>query len=121
MLMRNATRTLASSLFAILIALFPSLGRAGTWVPFGPQTYTRDIGGPVTVTNTFSVLNPSTQFTLHVFNGGLGDTSTELASGSVITINGVQVVGPNNFNKNVTVLDVPVTLQSSNTISVQVK
>jgi hypothetical protein len=67
------------------------------------------------------VLNPSTQFTLHVVNGGLGDASTELASGSVITINGVQVVGPNNFNKNVTVLDVPVTLQSSNTISVQVK
>ena len=109
------------ALLALLISLFSSSAHAGTWVPFGPQTYTRDAGAPVTVTNTFSVLNPSTQYTLHVVNGGLGDTSTELASGSVMTINGVQVVGPNNFNKNVVVLDVPVTLQLSNTISVQVK
>jgi hypothetical protein len=106
---------------AVLAVVFPSFGQAGTWVPFGPQTYVRGAGSPAPVTNTFSLLNPTTQYTLHIVNGGLGDTTTELASGSVITINGVQVVGPNNFNKNVTVLDVPLTLQFSNTISVEVR
>src|SRR5258708_7904382 len=109
------------ALFALLIALFPSLGTAGTWVPFGPQTYVRGTGAAVTVTNSFSLLNPSTQYTLHIVNGGLGDSTTELASASIITINGVEVVGPNNFNRSITVLDVPVILQFSNTISVQVK
>src|SRR3989442_254055 len=94
---------------------------AGTWNAFGPKTYTRGTGDPVTVTDTFSVLNPSTQFTLHVVNGGPSNDKNELVSSSVITINGVQVLGPNNFNQNVSVVDVPVTLQSSNTISVQVR
>jgi hypothetical protein len=36
-------------------------------------------------------------------------------------LNGVQVLGPNNFNQNVTEVDVPVTLLASNTLSVQVR
>lgn len=108
-------------LFALLIALFSSLAYAGTWVPFGPQTYVRGTGAPVTVTSVFSVLNPSTQYTLHVVNGGLGDSTTELASATVIAINGVEVVGPNNFNRSTAVLDVPIVLQYSNTLAVQLK
>jgi len=98
-----------------------SLAQAGTFTAFGPQNYTRGTGDPVTVTNTFNVLNPNTQYTLKVFNGGLQDTPTELVSSGFVTVNGVQVVGPNNFNQNVTEVDVPVTLQASNTISVQVR
>lgn len=109
------------ALFAVLIALFPSLAHGGTWVPFGPLTYVRGTGDAVIVTNAFSLLNPSTQYTLHVVNGGLGDSTTELASASIITINGVQVVGANNFNRSIAVLDVPVALQYSNTIAVQVR
>jgi hypothetical protein len=104
-----------------LIATLSTPLQAGTWNAFGPKTYTRGTGAPVTVTDNFSVLNPSTQFTLHIMNGGLTNSSTELVSSSVILINGVQVVGPNDFNQNVSVLDVPVTLQTSNTISVQVR
>src|SRR5215471_4621785 len=83
--------------------------RAGTFTAFGPQNYTRGTGDPVTATSTFSVLNPNTQYTLKAFNGGLQDTSAELVSSGFVTVNGVQVIGPNNFNQNVTEVDVPVT------------
>src|SRR5215813_9631298 len=98
-----------------------SLAQTGTFTAFGPQDYTRGTGAPVTVTNTFSVLNPNTQYTLKAFNGGLHDDQTELVSSTVVTLNGVQVLGPNNFNQQVDEVDVPVTLQSSNTLSVQVR
>src|SRR5438445_975907 len=94
---------------------------AGTFTAFGPKNYVRGTGAPVTVTDSFSVLNPSTQYTLKVFTGGLQNTQTELVSSSIITINGVQVLGPSNFNQNVSEIDVPVSLQVSNTISVQVR
>src|SRR5438876_6503174 len=94
---------------------------AGTFTVFGPKNYVRGTGAPVTVTDTFAVLNPATQYTLKAFNGGLQNTQTELVSSSVVTLNGVQVLGPSNFNQNVSEVDVPVTLQSSNTISVQVR
>src|SRR5579859_3575654 len=95
--------------------------RAGSFTAFGPQDYTRATGAPVTVTTNFSVLNPNTQYTLKVFNGGLQDTQTELVSSGFVTLNGVEVVGPNNFNQNVAEVDVPVTLQGSNTLAVQVR
>src|SRR5260370_181293 len=94
---------------------------AGTFTAFGPQDYTRATGDPVTVATNFSVLNPNTQYTLKAFNGGLQNTSTELVSSTVVTLNGVQVLGPSNFNQNVTEVDVPVTLQGSNTLAVQVR
>ena len=98
-----------------------ALAQSGSFTPFGPQDYSRGTGAPVTVANTFSVLNPNTQYTLKAFNGGLHDDQTELVSSSVVTLNGVQVLGPNNFNQQVTEVDVPVTLQSLNTLSVQVR
>lgn len=94
---------------------------AGTFTAFGPKDYVRGTGSPITVTDTFTVLNASTQYTLKAFNGGLQDAQSELVSSTIVTVNGVQVLGPNNFNQNVTEVDVPVTLQNSNTISVEVR
>src|SRR5215470_11664557 len=105
-----------------LFLLFTAAGLyAGTFTAFGPKNYVRGTGSPVTVTDTFTVLNPSTQYTLKAYNGGLTNSATELVSSSVVTLNGVQVIGPNNFNQNVTEVDVPVALQASNTLSVQVR
>src|SRR5579864_1299596 len=106
---------------AVLLVAGTSTSRAGTFPVFGPENYTRGTGAPVTVTSNFSVANTNTQFTLKAFNGGLENTSTELVSSTVVTLNGVQVLGPSNFNQNVTEVDVPVTLQGSNTLDVQVR
>jgi hypothetical protein len=108
------------TLFAVLVALFPSLTHAGTWVAF-QNSYTRGTGAPVTVTNTFTLLNPATQYTLKAFNGGLQNASTELVSSSVVMLNGVQVLGPNNFSQNVSEVDIPIFPQLTNTFSVQVR
>src|SRR5215472_216896 len=80
----------------LTVAIVPAA--AGTFTPFGPQSYVRGTGAPVTVTNSFTVLNPTTQYTLQAFNGGLQNDQTELVSSTVVTINGVEVIGPNNFN-----------------------
>jgi hypothetical protein len=81
-----------------LLVLLPSMSRAGTWVAF-QNSYTRGTGSPITVTSTFTLLNPNTQYTLKAYNGGLQNTSAELVSSSVVFLNGVQVLGPNNFNQ----------------------
>jgi RHS repeat-associated protein len=122
----KATRQCHAQVCRILLGLgvLLTIGQsafAGTFTAFGPQNYTRGTGDPITVTNSFSVLNPNTQYTLKVFNGGLQDASTELVSSTIVTLNGVQVVGTNNFNQNVTEVDVPVTLQGTNTLAVQVR
>ena len=105
----------------VLLTAGTTLARAGSFTVFGPQDYARSTGDPVTVTNTFSAANPNTQYTLKVFNGGLHDDTTELVSSGFVIVNGVQVIGTNNFNQNVSEVDVPVVLQASNTISVQVR
>jgi hypothetical protein len=100
-------------LFA-LITLFPSFGRAGTWVVFGPKTYTQATGAPVAVTDTFSLRNPATQYVLKVSNTGLPD-------GGVVLVNGVRVIGPHSFNHQVSEVALPVRLLPFNTISVRLK
>jgi hypothetical protein len=114
-------RLIQFALFALLVALVPSLAHAGTWVAFGPKIYTRGTGAPVTVTYTFTLLNPATQYTLKAFNGGMQNDTTDLVSNSVVLLNGVQVIGPANFNQGVLEVDIPITPQASNTISVQVR
>jgi hypothetical protein len=108
-------------LIALFVVFFPAWVHAGTWIPFGPKNYVRGTGTPVSVTDTFTLLNPATQYTLKAFNGGLQDNQTELVAYSTVTLNGVQVVGPGNFNKNVSEVDVPITPQAFNTLSVQVR
>jgi hypothetical protein len=109
-------------IFAALVlfnGLFPSFVSAGTWVALGPKTYTRGAGSPVTRTDTFQLRNPATQYTLKIFNGGLGHTQAELVSECIVRLNGVQIAGPDNCNRETTELDLPITPLQSNTLSVR--
>lgn len=109
-----------SAIFAFFIGLFPPLSQAGTWVAF-QGSYTRGTGAPVTVTDSFALLNSVTQYTLKAFNGGLQNDTTELVSNSVVYLNGVQVIGPANFNQSVTEVSVTIFPGLTNTLSVQVR
>lgn len=84
-----------------------------TWNALGPISYTRSAGKPETFSNTFSVLNPNTQFTLHIDNNGV--------SSAVVLLNGTQVFGPSDFDPNVTSLDRAVTLAANNTLQMQLR
>ena len=118
-----STGLLRAALICIVIlssTCLQSLAISGTFVAFGPQTYIRGSGNPVPVTNAFTVLNPTT-YTLQIYNGGLVDGEFEKVSSSVITLNGVQIVGPNEFNQNVTLVEKPVTVIANNQLSVEVR
>ncbi len=108
-------------LMVLLLALLGTPCFAGTFSAFGPQVYVRASGDPVTVTNTFTVLNPNTQYTLRLHNGGLVDSSTDRVSSTTVTVNGVIIVAPNDLSQNVGEVDKPVTLLASNKIDVQVR
>jgi hypothetical protein len=108
--------------FFCVIALLSSSCFAGTWTAYGPRSYTRGTGSPVTVSDTFTILNPNTQYTLRVHNGGLVDAATDFVSSTTILVNGITVVAPNDLNQNIAEVDKPVMLQAGNNqIDVQVR
>ena len=85
---------------------------------FGPVKYIRETGKPQKITNTFSVQNPEGEFTLNVQNG---EGQNGSVSSAVIELNGVRVVGPNEFNKQIDLITKSVSLQQQNEISVEVR
>jgi hypothetical protein len=85
---------------------------------FGPEVYTRGTGKPQKVTKTFSVQNINQEFTLNVQNG---EGKRGRVSSAVVEINGIRVVGPSEFNKQVDLITRPVNLQQQNEISVEVR
>ncbi|MDH3760002.1 MAG: Ig-like domain-containing protein [Gammaproteobacteria bacterium] len=87
---------------------------------FGPRVYLRNSGQPVSEVDTFTSIAPGS-FTLHIYNGGLEDDEFDLVSSSVIYLNGVQVLSPNELNQNVDYIQKTVTLQAVNEISVEVR
>src|SRR5439155_23755257 len=73
---------------ALGIALGAPLAPAADTIVFGPQTFTRASGGPVTVKRSFSVTTPSPA-RLHVTNAGV--------TNGVITLNGIGIIRPADF------------------------
>jgi len=112
----------SAALFAILAAsvLSPTVTFAKDLV-FGPVTFQRGTGAPTVFNLSFSAPEPSRGFIFKVYNGGPEDTTYERVSSSTITLNGVQILGPSNFDQNVTYLEVPVALQAQNTLNVEVR
>ncbi|MHC4072258.1 MAG: peptidoglycan DD-metalloendopeptidase family protein [Planctomycetota bacterium] len=80
---------------------------------FGPETFQRGKGKPVTITTSFSVANAVTDPSLRIQVG-------QIAS-AVITLNGTQIFGPSDFNQTVTLLETPVTLLSDNELGVELR
>lgn len=93
---------------------------AGIFTAFGPQNYQRGTGPPLTVTESFTILNPNTTYTMRINNGGLIGEFGRVSS-AVITLNGVQVVGPNEFNQTVAVIEKPITLAAANTLAAELR
>ena len=103
------------------ILLFSEVLNAGTFVAFGPQNYTRATGKPATQTENFSILNPNTSYTLHIYNGGRGNQLKGKISSAVISLNGTEVVRPNEFNQNVSHIEKPIRLSDNNELAVNLR
>ena len=76
---------------------------------FGPQTFPQNVGKPVPI--PFTVLDPTTTYTLRVDNKGV--------TSGTIKVNGVVVVAPKDFGKNVTLITKSVTLLATNQVTVE--
>ncbi len=106
----------------LAVAIPAVTAHAGSFSVFGPEDYVRGTGDPVAVTRSFTVQSPAaTQYTLRILNGGLVDGEAEKVSSTVVAINGVDVVGPEEFNQNVRLVEKEVQLQNQNQISVEVR
>lgn len=105
-------------LVIVLVLFISSLAQAGEFNAFGPISYQRGQGEPLTETTTFTVKDPTAPYVIRINNGGLLDGEFEKVSSSVFILNGIQIVGPNEFNQNISIIEKPVTLSSTNTLSV---
>lgn len=79
-----------------LIVWLTTVASTADTIVFGPQTFQRGDGQPVKATRTFAVPDPSGPFELRVANQGVAS--------AVISLNGATVLGPSDFNANVTSL-----------------
>ena len=113
----SLNRWLSLSLYSVLLLTVPA--NAGTFSAFGPKVYVRPTGTPITVTDSFTVLNPNTQYVLHLVNGGLQDDTADFVSSATVKVNGVLIIAPQDLNQNTTTVDRPVQLQVNNSIAVE--
>ena len=86
---------------------------------FGPKHYLRTTGAPDQSTDTFTVpTSVGAPFLLYIVNGDAN--GGHRVSSATITVNGVPVFGPDDFNQHAAGVDRPVTLQPTNTLTVRV-
>jgi PKD repeat protein len=84
---------------------------------YGPRKFIRATGKPVVVTETFSAPDATT-YNLIVFNGENGKNRV---SSATLEINGIEILGPSDFNQQVDRIERSVSLLLSNSISVELK
>ena len=100
-------------------ALNPGLV-AGTFVAFGPADYIRSTKKPISVTDSFSILNPNTSYTLHVYNGGKYSQAQDKVSAAVIRLNGAEVVGRSEISWKASHIEKPINLSYDNELVVEI-
>jgi len=80
-------------------------------------TFLRDTMSPTPAVRNFSVANPNREFVMTIVNGD--GRSHGAVSNAIVKLNGVIVAGPSVFNQQVQTIRIPVTVATSNTLSVQ--
>src|ERR687891_619636 len=95
-------RSMPLCVVALALALTATTGRSADVIVFGPQTFIRSTGGPVTVTRTFTVAAATTEGTLRLANQGV--------SSAIVSLNGAEVLRPDDFNPDITTIERTVTL-----------
>jgi hypothetical protein len=84
---------------------------------FGPKKYIRTTGKPNVYIDTFSATPGAAK--LSILNGD--ETGTNRVSSAIISVNGIQMFGTNDFNQNVYNLEKSINLSQLNTIKVELR
>lgn len=124
-MLTDRIRLFAACIFAwvaLFIALLPALAQAQSTpdtVVFGPTQYLRSGSAPNEYAESFTLPSHVTApYLLRVVNGEASGANR--ISSAWITVNGVQVAGPNDFGQNVAQVERALTLQANNTLEVRV-
>src|SRR5215470_304499 len=113
---------LSPSIVVYFLFLSVPFAHTSTFTAYGPRLFERSTGAPSPITSSFPISNPSTSYTLKIYNGGRADIRTgDRVSSAIITLNGAVIAGPQNFNEKVGEIDIPVKLLTSNTVSVELR
>ena len=103
----------------LLLAVFASTSLAVEVSLYGPQQFVRTEGEPNVYTDSFTVVGLSGQGRLVITNG---DPSGEhRISSAIVHFNGQQVCGTSDFSQEVSEIVIPVDLQETNDLSVELR
>ena len=91
-------RLLAGLVLCFIAMIMLSDVAQGQEPVFGPQTYYRSEGVPITENDTFTVEDPSGEFLISITNGEGGE---HRISSGWIWLNGVEEIHPSDFNQQV--------------------
>ena len=109
--------------FGLLLFWATAAPWAADNLPFGPQSFERGPGKPERIFLTFPADDLQTGHALFLHNGA--QEEPEKVAGRVssakITLNGELIVGPRDLNRQIGFLKVPVTLESENELSVELR
>jgi RHS repeat-associated protein len=92
---------------------------AAAFTLFGPQDYVRQSGAPVAEMATFPG-DPAGSFVLRIQNGGSAG-QYDPVTGALVSLNGVIVVAPHEFNPGVSVIEKVIPLAAMNTLVVELR
>ena len=111
---RDMVRLISRSLLAaaIVVATASSVS-TDTFSIFGPRVYTRSTGAPVTVRESFPVLDTLAQCSQRM--------AVDRVTSTVVSLNGTQMLGPSDFNGSVRLIENVVELRANNELAVQVR
>src|SRR6266850_2168678 len=115
-------RPLASALFLfiLLFLIGPNIVSAGTFDVRVGEDFVRRTGEPVTKTRSFAVQQSTATYMIRVWNGGRTGQYDRVSS-AIITLNGVDVFRPSDFNQQVALLERSVPLVINNTFTVELR
>ena len=106
-------------LFLFILALQSEV-TAAEYSVYGPRVFLRQSGKPIVETDTIVAATPGS-YLLKIYNGGLTDDEYKHVSSSVITLNGVEILSPNELNQHIDYIEKTVALQQANEFSVEVR
>lgn len=101
-------------LFFCFVLAPSTIGQIPLW---GPEEFERGTGEPVTDTILFSAPNANGEYTIFVQNG---EPESRRVSSASISFNGEEVMGPNDFNQQVSEITVPIGLLIDNEMEITV-
>jgi len=105
-----------SLILLYLTILFSGLAVAEELTVFGPETFIRERGAPVTVTRSFTTNDQSGIYKLQIING-IG--RKRWFSGAKIYLNDVKLKGRWGYKRKIHTVSLPVTLKAVNTLTVK--